>query len=130
MSGQHRSEGWARYVLAPGDRLRQWWDQQNRPAKWAVGIVVFTVVALLPLYTPPFLNTPGISFGEIASQLRRGPLRTRVDGPSGNAAKDLDGGSGQLISDNNVHVSPYQYNVAFFANTGEVAVDWMNAAML
>ena len=68
MSGQHRSEGWARYVLAPGDRLRQWWDQQNRPAKWSVGIVVFTVVALLPLYTPSFLNTPGISFGGTMAQ--------------------------------------------------------------
>ncbi|MHA7664574.1 branched-chain amino acid ABC transporter permease [Mycolicibacterium sp. HS_4_1] len=68
MSGQHRSEGWARYVLAPGDQLRQWWDQQNRPAKWAVGIVVFTAVALLPLYTPPFLNTPGISFGGTMAQ--------------------------------------------------------------
>ncbi len=68
MSGQHRSEGWARYVLAPGDQLRQWWDQQNRPAKWAVGVVVFTVVALLPLYTPPFLNTPGISFGGTMAQ--------------------------------------------------------------
>ncbi len=68
MSGQHRSEGWARYVLAPGDQLRQWWDQQNRPAKWAVGVVVFTAVALLPLYTPSFLNTPGISFGGTMAQ--------------------------------------------------------------
>ncbi|OKH85478.1 branched-chain amino acid ABC transporter [Mycobacterium sp. ST-F2] len=68
MSGQHRSEGVARYVLAPGDQLRQWWDQQSRPAKWVVGAVVFTLVALLPLYTPPFLNTPGISFGGTMAQ--------------------------------------------------------------
>ncbi|TDK86300.1 branched-chain amino acid ABC transporter permease [Mycolicibacterium mucogenicum] len=68
MSGQHRGDGWGRYVLAPGDQLRQWWDQQSRPAKWVVGAVVFTVVALLPLFTPPFLNTPGISFGGTMAQ--------------------------------------------------------------
>lgn len=68
MSGQHRSEGWGRYVLAPGDHIRQWWDQQSRPAKWVVGALVFTTVALLPLYTPPFLNTPGISFGGTMAQ--------------------------------------------------------------
>ncbi len=68
MSGQHRGDGWGRYVLAPGDQVRQWWDQQSRPAKWVVGAVVFTVVALLPLFTPPFLNTPGISFGGTMAQ--------------------------------------------------------------
>lgn len=63
-----RPRGRSRYVLAPGDQLRQWWDQQSRPAKWVFGLLVFTVVALLPLYTPPFLNTPGISFGGTMAQ--------------------------------------------------------------
>ena len=47
MSGQHRSEGVARYVLAPGDQLRQWWDQQSRPAKWIFGILL-TIAAVAP----------------------------------------------------------------------------------
>ncbi|GAA2423483.1 branched-chain amino acid ABC transporter permease [Mycolicibacterium llatzerense] len=63
-----RTRGRSRYVLAPGDQLRQWWDQQSRPAKWVFGLLAFTVVALLPLYTPPFLNTPGISFGGTMAQ--------------------------------------------------------------
>ena len=63
-----RTSGRSRYVLAPGDQLRQWWDQQSRPAKWVFGLLAFTVVALLPLYTPPFLNTPGISFGGTMAQ--------------------------------------------------------------
>ncbi|MUL45195.1 branched-chain amino acid ABC transporter permease [Mycobacterium sp. CBMA293] len=63
-----RSSGRSRYVLAPGDQVRQWWDQQSRPAKWVVGVVLFGVVALLPLYTPTFLNTPGISFGGTMAQ--------------------------------------------------------------
>ncbi len=63
-----RTSGRSRYVLALGDQLRQWWDQQSRPAKWVFGLLAFTVVALLPLYTPPFLNTPGISFGGTMAQ--------------------------------------------------------------
>lgn len=68
MSGQHRNEGRARYLLAPGDQIRQWWDQQSRPAKWAFGVFVFLLVAYLPLHTPSFLNTPGISFGGTMAQ--------------------------------------------------------------
>ena len=68
MSAQHRNEGRARYLLAPGDQMRQWWDQQSRPAKWVFGGLVFTAVAALPVYTPPFLNTPGISFGGTMAQ--------------------------------------------------------------
>jgi branched-chain amino acid transport system permease protein len=68
MSAQHRNEGRARYLLAPGDQMRQWWDQLSRPAKWVFGGLVFTAVAALPVYTPPFLNTPGISFGGTMAQ--------------------------------------------------------------
>ncbi|MDX1880099.1 branched-chain amino acid ABC transporter permease [Mycolicibacterium sp. 141076] len=68
MSGQHRNDGVARYLLAPGDQIRRWWDQQSRPAKWSFGVLVFVLVAYLPLHTPSFLNTPGISFGGTMAQ--------------------------------------------------------------
>jgi branched-chain amino acid transport system permease protein len=50
-------------LLAPGDGLRQWWSGLTRPMKWIFGVVGFTLLGLLPLYTPGFLDTPGISFG-------------------------------------------------------------------
>ena len=55
-------------VLAPGDRLREWWDGLSRVQKWVFGVVLFGALALLPLYTPPFLDTPGISFGGTMAQ--------------------------------------------------------------
>ncbi len=67
MSDEHTS-GRSRYVLAPGDQLRRWWDDQARPMKWVFGILLFATVALLPLHTPPFLDTPGISFGGTMAQ--------------------------------------------------------------
>src|ERR1700745_126314 len=57
-----------RNLLAPGDGLRQWWDGQSRAQKWLFGVLLFGVLALLPLYTPPFLDTPGISFGGTMAQ--------------------------------------------------------------
>ncbi len=39
-----------------------------RLQKWGFGVLLFGVLALLPLYTPPFLNTPGISFGGTMAQ--------------------------------------------------------------
>ena len=50
-------------ILAPGDGLRQWWVSLSRPMKWVFGVIGFTLLALLPLYTPGFIDTPGISFG-------------------------------------------------------------------
>src|SRR6476660_6874960 len=55
-------------VLAPGDGLRNWWDRLSRTQKWIFGVLLFGAVALLPLYTPPFLDTPGISFGGTMAQ--------------------------------------------------------------
>ena len=55
-------------LLAPGDRLREWWDGLSRVQKWGFGILLFGALALLPLYTPPFLDTPGISFGGTMAQ--------------------------------------------------------------
>lgn len=50
-------------LLAPGDSLRGWWDGLDRWMKWVVGVLGFGLLALTPLFTPPFLDTPGISFG-------------------------------------------------------------------
>jgi branched-chain amino acid transport system permease protein len=55
-------------LLAPGDVLRDRWSQLSRMQKWVVGAVGFTVLALLPLYTPAILDTPGISFGGTMAQ--------------------------------------------------------------
>ncbi|BBY29841.1 branched-chain amino acid ABC transporter permease [Mycolicibacterium sediminis] len=55
-------------LLAPGDGLRSWWSGLGRTHKWAFGVVGFGLLALLPLYTPPFLDTPGISFGGTMAQ--------------------------------------------------------------
>ena len=66
MSQQHGSP--ARILLAPGDALRETWSAMSRTAKWAVGGAGFTLLALLPLFTPSFLDTPGISFGGTMAQ--------------------------------------------------------------
>jgi branched-chain amino acid transport system permease protein len=50
-------------LLAPGDVIRRHWDDLDRPTKWIAGVVLFGALALLPLYTPGFIDTPGISFG-------------------------------------------------------------------
>jgi len=61
-------EARAKRLLAPGDGLRTWWDGLSRGQKWVFGVLLFGAVALLPLYTPPFLDTPGISFGGTMAQ--------------------------------------------------------------
>jgi branched-chain amino acid transport system permease protein len=58
-----KSSGTASTLMAPGDALRRKWDGLPRFGKWIVGVVAFGLLALLPLFTPPFLDTPGISFG-------------------------------------------------------------------
>ena len=55
-------------LLAPGDVLRRWWAELTRFQKWGVGVVAFGLLALLPLFPPPFLNTPGISLGGTLAQ--------------------------------------------------------------
>ena len=54
--------------LAPGDVLRRWWSDRSRVQKWGVGVLVFGALALLPLFPPPLLDTPGISFGGTMAQ--------------------------------------------------------------
>jgi len=54
--------------MAPGDSLRDWWSQLSRVQKWGFGVLGFGALALLPIYTPAFLDTPGISFGGVMAQ--------------------------------------------------------------
>ena len=72
-AGEPRSEDakpsqLASTLLAPGDVIRRHWDNLDRPVKWLAGIVLFGALALLPLYTPGFIDTPGISFGGTMAQ--------------------------------------------------------------
>ncbi len=55
-------------LLAPGDRLRNWWTGLSRVQKWGFGVLGFGALGLLPLFPPPFLDTPGISFGGTMAQ--------------------------------------------------------------
>lgn len=70
MSSQREAGGGSRIstALAPGDSLRRWWSNLGRIQKWGFGILGFGALALLPLYPPPFLDTPGISFGGTMAQ--------------------------------------------------------------
>lgn len=71
MSEHHGSEGAGpvtKTLLAPGDAIRDTWSSLPRVAKWLVGVVGFGLLALLPLVTPSFLNTTGISFGGTMAQ--------------------------------------------------------------
>lgn len=67
-SDQTAGSSLSQTLLAPGDRLRQWWAGLSRVQKWGFGIVGFALLALLPLHTPDFLDTPGISFGGTMAQ--------------------------------------------------------------
>jgi branched-chain amino acid transport system permease protein len=64
-AGQESKKGMTpgQRLLAPGDGLRQWWERLSRPQKWIFGVIGFGLLGLLPLYTPRFIDTPGISFG-------------------------------------------------------------------
>ncbi len=58
----------ARTLAAPGDRLRDWWAELSRVQKWGFGVIGFGLMVLLPIYTPPFLDTPGVSFDGVMAQ--------------------------------------------------------------
>jgi branched-chain amino acid transport system permease protein len=55
-------------LMAPGDALRRWWDGLSRVQKWGFGVLGFGLLALMPLFPPPFLTTPNISFGGTMAQ--------------------------------------------------------------
>ncbi|MCX2934033.1 branched-chain amino acid ABC transporter permease [Mycobacterium sp. CVI_P3] len=68
MSHQTPAGKWTGRVLAPGDGLRAWWSGRSRVQKWGFGVLAFGVLALWPLFPPPFFDTPGISFGGTMAQ--------------------------------------------------------------
>ena len=49
-------------------RVMDWWDGLSRSQKWVFGIVLFGGLALTPIFTPGFVDTPGISFGGTMAQ--------------------------------------------------------------
>ena len=55
-------------LLAPGDGLRRWWSGLSRFQKWGFGVLAFGALALLPIFPPSFLKTPGISLGGTLAQ--------------------------------------------------------------
>ncbi|APE14554.1 branched-chain amino acid ABC transporter permease [Mycobacterium sp. WY10] len=59
---------WSGRLLAPGDGLRGWWAGLCRVQKWGFGVLGFALLALSPLFPPPFFDTPGISFGGTMAQ--------------------------------------------------------------
>jgi branched-chain amino acid transport system permease protein len=55
-------------LTRPGDALRRWWSGLTRVQKWGFGTIGIAALAVLPVYTPPFLDTPGLSFGGVMAQ--------------------------------------------------------------
>ncbi|WP_028477522.1 branched-chain amino acid ABC transporter permease [Nocardia sp. CNY236] len=52
-----------------GDSIRHWWDGLSRPAQWGFGVPIVFLLALLPLYPPPLLDTPSYNFGLVMAQV-------------------------------------------------------------
>ncbi|WP_054811396.1 branched-chain amino acid ABC transporter permease [Nocardia arizonensis] len=48
-----------------GDTIRDWWGGLSRPGQWLAGVPVIIVLAILPLFPPPLLDTPAVSFGGV-----------------------------------------------------------------
>ena len=61
--GPDRSAG-----AGTGDAVRSWWADLRRVQKWGFGVIGFALMALLPIYTPGFLDTPGVSFDGVMAQ--------------------------------------------------------------
>ncbi|MGV9667031.1 branched-chain amino acid ABC transporter permease [Nocardia niigatensis] len=51
-----------------GDAIRNWWGGLSRPAQWGFGVPAVLVLAVLPLFKLPLLDTPGTSFGGVMAQ--------------------------------------------------------------
>ncbi|MVU83236.1 branched-chain amino acid ABC transporter permease [Nocardia sp. ET3-3] len=51
-----------------GDAIRTWWAGLSRPAQWGFGVPAVLVLAILPLFKLPLLDTPGTSFGGVMAQ--------------------------------------------------------------
>jgi len=57
-----------RALAVPGDRLRDRWTDLSRVQKWGFGALGIAGMALLPVYTPGFVDTPGVSFDGVMAQ--------------------------------------------------------------
>ncbi|MUM16705.1 branched-chain amino acid ABC transporter permease [Mycobacterium sp. CBMA271] len=55
-------------ALAPGDSVRGWWSELARPLQWVLGLLGFVIMALLPVWKIPFLDTPNAAFGPVMAQ--------------------------------------------------------------
>ena len=51
-----------------GDAIRTWWDGLARPMQWLVGVPAIILLALLPVFPPPFIDTPAPDFGGVMAQ--------------------------------------------------------------
>ncbi|MCU1644436.1 MAG: High-affinity branched-chain amino acid transport system permease protein BraE [Nocardia sp.] len=51
-----------------GDAIRNWWNGLSRPAQWGVGVPAIALLALLPLFKLPLIDTPGTSFSGVMAQ--------------------------------------------------------------
>jgi branched-chain amino acid transport system permease protein len=51
-----------------GDALRTWWNGLSRPMQWLVGVPVLLIIAIIPVFPPPLLDTPGTSFSGVMAQ--------------------------------------------------------------
>jgi branched-chain amino acid transport system permease protein len=45
-----------------GDAVRAWWRGLTRPQQWLAGVPVVLLLALLPIFPPPLIETPNQSF--------------------------------------------------------------------
>ncbi|MEV0252384.1 branched-chain amino acid ABC transporter permease [Nocardia sp. NPDC050712] len=52
-----------------GDALRTWWDGLSRPGQWGVGLPFIALLALLPLFPPPLVDTPSYNFGLVMAKV-------------------------------------------------------------
>lgn len=52
-----------------GDSIRTWWDGLSRPGQWGVGVPFIILLALLPLFPPPLLETPAYNFGLVMAKV-------------------------------------------------------------
>ena len=57
-----------RSLAGTGDVVRSWGADLCRVQKWGFGVIGFALMALLPIYTPGFLDTPGVSFDGVMAQ--------------------------------------------------------------
>lgn len=51
-----------------GDALRSWWNGLSRPMQWLVGLPALLLIAIIPVFPPPIIDTPGTSFSGVMAQ--------------------------------------------------------------